>query len=135
MRLAIVTGQQGRKILTGPSCHARLPLSSACGRSLATRYRLACPHAAFSHHLPLRLRPASPPVAHKIYGIPQTINSANYVYFLAYQELFKFRRREEGANMDEDGGSTGSGKGKGKARAGAKGLDEIITGGRRCAPA
>ncbi|KAJ7905040.1 isoprenoid synthase domain-containing protein [Mycena leptocephala] len=27
------------------------------------------------------------PVAHKIYGVPQTINSANYVYFLAYQEL------------------------------------------------
>ncbi|CAH7672894.1 geranylgeranyl diphosphate synthase, type III, partial [Phakopsora pachyrhizi] len=27
------------------------------------------------------------PVAHKIYGIPQTINSANYVYFLAYQDL------------------------------------------------
>jgi geranylgeranyl diphosphate synthase, type III len=27
------------------------------------------------------------PVAHKIYGIPQTINSANYVYFLAYREL------------------------------------------------
>jgi geranylgeranyl diphosphate synthase type 3 len=26
-------------------------------------------------------------VAHKIYGVPQTINSANYVYFLAYQEL------------------------------------------------
>ncbi|KAJ7768334.1 isoprenoid synthase domain-containing protein [Mycena metata] len=25
--------------------------------------------------------------AHKIYGIPQTINTANYVYFLAYQEL------------------------------------------------
>ncbi|KIO13974.1 hypothetical protein M404DRAFT_11963 [Pisolithus tinctorius Marx 270] len=29
------------------------------------------------------------PVAHKIYGIPQTINTANYVYFLAYHELFK----------------------------------------------
>jgi len=28
------------------------------------------------------------PVTHKIYGIPQTINSANYVYFLAYKELF-----------------------------------------------
>ena len=28
-------------------------------------------------------------VAHKIYGVPQTINSANYVYFLAYQEVFK----------------------------------------------
>jgi len=31
------------------------------------------------------------PVTHKIYGIPQTINSANYVYFLAYQELFALR--------------------------------------------
>jgi len=31
------------------------------------------------------------PVAHKIYGVPQTINSANYVYFLAFQELFKLR--------------------------------------------
>ncbi|KAI9568913.1 isoprenoid synthase domain-containing protein [Boletus coccyginus] len=29
------------------------------------------------------------PVAHKIYGVPQTINSANYVYFLACQEVFK----------------------------------------------
>lgn len=27
------------------------------------------------------------PVAHKIYGVPQTINSANYVYFLAMNEL------------------------------------------------
>jgi len=37
------------------------------------------------------------PVAHKIYGIPQTINTANYVYFLAYEELFSLRResREE----------------------------------------
>jgi geranylgeranyl diphosphate synthase, type III len=32
-------------------------------------------------------------VAHKIYGIPQTINTANYVYFLAYQELFSLRPR------------------------------------------
>ncbi|PIL32780.1 hypothetical protein GSI_04897 [Ganoderma sinense ZZ0214-1] len=31
------------------------------------------------------------PVAHKVYGMPQTINSANYVYFLAYQELFALR--------------------------------------------
>jgi len=31
------------------------------------------------------------PVAHKIYGVPQTINSANYVYFLAYKELFLLR--------------------------------------------
>ncbi|KAJ3565322.1 hypothetical protein NP233_g7698 [Leucocoprinus birnbaumii] len=33
-----------------------------------------------------------PLVAYKIYGIPQTINSANYVYFLAFQELFTLRR-------------------------------------------
>ncbi|KAG2153146.1 isoprenoid synthase domain-containing protein [Suillus clintonianus] len=32
------------------------------------------------------------PVTHKIYGIPQTINSANYVYFLAYKELSNLRR-------------------------------------------
>ncbi|KAH9819466.1 isoprenoid synthase domain-containing protein [Melampsora americana] len=31
------------------------------------------------------------PVTHKIYGIPQTINTANYVYFLAYQELSKLK--------------------------------------------
>lgn len=31
------------------------------------------------------------PVAYKIYGMAQTINSANYVYFLAFQELFKLR--------------------------------------------
>ena len=30
--------------------------------------------------------------SHKIYGIPQVINTANYVYFLAYQELFFMRK-------------------------------------------
>ncbi|EPQ26750.1 uncharacterized protein PFL1_05729 [Pseudozyma flocculosa PF-1] len=29
------------------------------------------------------------PVAHKIYGVPQTINTANYVYFLAFSEIFQ----------------------------------------------
>lgn len=29
--------------------------------------------------------------SHKIYGIPQTINTANYAYFLAYKELFALR--------------------------------------------
>jgi geranylgeranyl diphosphate synthase type 3 len=29
------------------------------------------------------------PVAHNIFGVPQTINSANYIYFLALQELQK----------------------------------------------
>ncbi|CAG7846589.1 Geranylgeranyl pyrophosphate synthase Short=GGPP synthase; Short=GGPPSase; AltName: Full=(2E,6E)-farnesyl diphosphate synthase; AltName: Full=Dimethylallyltranstransferase; AltName: Full=Farnesyl diphosphate synthase; AltName: Full=Farnesyltranstransferase; AltName: Full=Geranylgeranyl diphosphate synthase; AltName: Full=Geranyltranstransferase [Serendipita indica DSM 11827] len=35
------------------------------------------------------------PVAHKIYGVPQTINSANYVYFLAYKELFALRASDD----------------------------------------
>lgn len=38
------------------------------------------------------------PVTHKIYGVPQTINTANYVYFLAYRELAKLR------GQCEDGG-------------------------------
>jgi len=29
--------------------------------------------------------------AHKVYGIPQTINCANYVYFLAFKELLQLR--------------------------------------------
>ena len=36
--------------------------------------------------------------AHKIYGIPQTINTANYAYFLAYQELFSLRSRDAEAS-------------------------------------
>ena len=42
--------------------------------------------------------PQGCPVAHKIYGIPQTINSANYVYFKAYQELFALR---SGTGLEE----------------------------------
>jgi geranylgeranyl diphosphate synthase type 3 len=53
------------------------------------------------------------PVTHKIYGVPQTINTANYVYFLAYKELAKLRRQYE------DGG---------KARVGGvRDLDLIVT--------
>ncbi|KAG8930314.1 geranylgeranyl pyrophosphate synthetase [Tulasnella sp. 419] len=40
------------------------------------------------------------PVAHKIYGVPQTINCANYYYFLAYQELFKLREHEQRAGIE-----------------------------------
>jgi len=32
-------------------------------------------------------------VAHKIYGVPQTINSANYVYFLAFQEILALKAK------------------------------------------
>ncbi|SCV68594.1 BQ2448_715 [Microbotryum intermedium] len=41
------------------------------------------------------------PVAHKIYGIPQTINSANYVYFLAYQELQRIKPRPGVTKVEE----------------------------------
>lgn len=34
-------------------------------------------------------------VTHKVYGVPQTINTANYVYFLAYRELFALRPRQQ----------------------------------------
>lgn len=40
------------------------------------------------------------PATHKIYGIPQTINTANYVYFSAYKELSKLRR--PGGGKDEN---------------------------------
>ncbi|WRT66819.1 uncharacterized protein IL334_003782 [Kwoniella shivajii] len=46
------------------------------------------------------------PVAHTIYGIPQTINTANYVYFLAMQELLQLRTN----------GCTDEAKGKGKGK-------------------
>lgn len=41
------------------------------------------------------------PVAHKVYGVPQTINTANYVYFLAMQQLQVF-------NLGPDGTDKGS---------------------------
>lgn len=41
-------------------------------------------------------------VTHKIYGIPQTINTANYVYFLAYQELFALRRSQNDLSPERD---------------------------------
>lgn len=34
------------------------------------------------------------PVAHSIFGVPQTINSANYVYFYALQELQKLKNQK-----------------------------------------
>ncbi len=35
------------------------------------------------------------PVAHIVFGMPQTINSANYIYFLALQELQKLRNHQK----------------------------------------
>ncbi|KAI0764359.1 terpenoid synthase [Trametes elegans] len=61
------------------------------------------------------------PVAHKIYGIPQTINTANYVYFLAYQELFALR---SGVGVD----STNDGDAQSPERLTPfKELDRIVT--------
>ena len=40
------------------------------------------------------------PVAHMIYGIPQTINTANYVYFLAMRELTGLSRKGKEKEVD-----------------------------------
>ncbi|KAI0366694.1 terpenoid synthase [Pilatotrama ljubarskyi] len=61
------------------------------------------------------------PVAHKIYGIPQTINSANYVYFLAYQELFALR---SGVGVDDAADSDGHSR---QRLVPFKELDRIVT--------
>ena len=58
------------------------------------------------------------PVAHTIYGVPQTINTANYVYFQAVQELLHLQRGDEGK---------GKGKGKERERDGAD-LIGLVTG-------
>jgi len=42
------------------------------------------------------------PVAHKIYGVPQTINSANFVYFLAYKELYALRPSPQKSSDNRD---------------------------------
>ncbi|KAJ7740944.1 isoprenoid synthase domain-containing protein [Mycena maculata] len=42
------------------------------------------------------------PVTHKIYGVPQTINSANYVYFLALQELLALSSGDESSPSQEE---------------------------------
>jgi geranylgeranyl diphosphate synthase type 3 len=39
------------------------------------------------------------PVAHSIFGVAQTINSANYVYFLALQELQNLKNRDEAMDI------------------------------------
>ena len=50
------------------------------------------------------------PVAHTIYGVPQTINTANYVYFQAIQELLKLQHTSSDNKSDD----SEKGKGKGK---------------------
>lgn len=63
-------------------------------------------------------------VTHKIFGVPQTINTANYVYFQAFQELFKFRNRNR-ESSSKDPNQEGSSK---LPQANQVYLDEVITG-------
>lgn len=65
------------------------------------------------------------PVAHTVYGVPQTINTANYVYFLAVQELLKLETMVEEEDGDVDGGEK---KGKGKGKAAAIDLVAVVNG-------
>jgi len=52
------------------------------------------------------------PVAHTIYGVPQTINTANYVYFQAIQELLKLQHTSSNEKNDDREKEKGKGKGK-----------------------
>ena len=42
------------------------------------------------------------PVAHSIFGVPQTINSANYMYFVALQELQKLKNHKAVSTFAEE---------------------------------
>ncbi|KAJ5352427.1 terpenoid synthase [Penicillium brevicompactum] len=42
------------------------------------------------------------PVAHQVFGTPQTINSANYAYFLAFKELKKLQNPAAGTILVEE---------------------------------
>jgi geranylgeranyl diphosphate synthase type 3 len=56
------------------------------------------------------------PVAHTIYGVPQTINTANYVYFQAVQELLQLQAPSPEPEVDTRWNGDGQDrKGKGKA--------------------
>lgn len=67
------------------------------------------------------------PVAHTIYGVPQTINTANYVYFQAVQELLKL---QAGASPLSDDSTliNGDAKGKGKGKGRENDLIGLVTG-------
>ncbi|ODO03299.1 hypothetical protein I350_06149 [Cryptococcus amylolentus CBS 6273] len=58
------------------------------------------------------------PVAHTIYGIPQTINTANYVYFQAFQQLLELGKGRLGKAEDVGNGQSG--------RGGEKDLVEVV---------
>ncbi|XP_052265601.1 geranylgeranyl pyrophosphate synthase-like isoform X2 [Dreissena polymorpha] len=47
------------------------------------------------------------PVAHNIYGVPHTINSANYVYFLGLQKVLDLQHKDATRVFTETGGLFG----------------------------
>jgi geranylgeranyl diphosphate synthase type 3 len=77
------------------------------------------------------------PTAHTVYGVPHTINTSGYVYFLAYQELFKLRPTPSpDADTTISSSSTSSGEAhEGSSAAGPEGkgkgkdteLDRLVT--------
>jgi geranylgeranyl pyrophosphate synthase len=56
-----------------------------------------------SHMDDCSLQRVSTIVAHRVFGIPQTINSANYVYFLAYEEVLRIGRLAHADNRSDSG--------------------------------
>lgn len=60
------------------------------------------------------------PVAHKIYGIAQTVNCANYVYFLALNEILKLGNAKMVDIYTEELINLHKGQGKLHARTGCR---------------
>ena len=68
-------------------------------------------------------------MAHRIYGVPQTNNTVNYVYFLAYEELAALRPRIRGDGSDcgEQGFGFGDYRGVAVASSGTGSRNTLAT--------
>lgn len=72
------------------------------------------------------------PVAHTVYGVPQTINTANYVYFLAMQDLVALKssasRAASGTSTTASAGESSRSSEKRRAKAEQMDLFGLVTG-------
>ena len=65
-------------------------------QSCAEAYQVGPETSTDQHYcrVPQCTAPPIPPVAHTVFGVPQTINSANYVYFLALERTLALSHPE-----------------------------------------
>lgn len=76
-------------------------------------------------------------MAHTIYGVPQTINTANYVYFQAMKGLLAMDEHTQGdSEQSQQGSSINGGGGVGNAKGKGKEVDlvAVVTGELTCLP-